>query len=234
MSPSKSDTLKFTSEIRVIFQDSKGNYWLGSHEEGVSRFNGKSSEYFTTSEGLSDNQIRSVQEDKNGTIWFGTYRAVFEFKGNQFIEEISNETLGLNSETGQLHVRSVFKDSEGRLWIGNNRIGVLLKEEDSIINFSEQNNLIHPASLRSGAKSLAETLEHVFAIEEDADGNSWFGDRETGAWKYDGTTVTNYVIDKKLKSQMIWSIYSDNDNNLLFEMAEGGVYTFNGKSFDNK
>jgi hypothetical protein len=25
-----------------------------------------------------------------------------------------------------------------------------------------------------------------FAIEEDKEGNIWFGDRDTGAWKYDG------------------------------------------------
>jgi hypothetical protein len=32
---------------------------------------------------------------------------------------------------------------------------------------------------------------------------------------------------------MIWSMYKDNNNNLLFfGMAEGGVYNFNGKSFD--
>ncbi len=69
---SKTDTLKFTSGIRAIFQDSKGNYWFGSHNEGVSYYNGKSFEYFTTNEGLADNQIRSIQEDNNGKIWFGT------------------------------------------------------------------------------------------------------------------------------------------------------------------
>jgi hypothetical protein len=37
---SQTDTLKFTSGIRAIFQDSKGN-WLGSHNEGVSFYDGK-------------------------------------------------------------------------------------------------------------------------------------------------------------------------------------------------
>ncbi len=31
---------------------------------------------------------------------------------------------------------------------------------------------------------------------------------------------------------MIWTIYKDHKNNLLFGMAEGSVYTFNGKTFD--
>jgi hypothetical protein len=42
VSTSASDTLKFTSGISAIFQDSKGNYWFGSQEEGVGRFNGNS------------------------------------------------------------------------------------------------------------------------------------------------------------------------------------------------
>ncbi len=324
-STSKSDTLKFRSGIRAVFQDSKGNYWLGSHEEGVACFDGKSFEYFTTSEGLADNQIRSIQEYKNGTIWFGTasgvssydahqskglgktitnhtlfvnefssnnriktaddlwfnagdkagvyrydarklnflafpgpknsdpnnsysttsiakgindmlwigtYPAVFGFNGIQFAVVITDETLGLSRETGHLHVRSVFEDSKGRLWIGNNGIGVLLKEQDTIVNFSEKHNLIHPESLRRGARSPAGTLEHVFAIEEDSEGNIWFGDRDTGAWKFDGESLTNYIIDEKLKSQMIWDIYKDQNNNLLFGMADGGVYRFNGNSFE--
>lgn len=51
-STSTTDTLKFTSGIGVIFQDRKGNYWFGSHNEGVSYYNGKTFAYFTTNEGL--------------------------------------------------------------------------------------------------------------------------------------------------------------------------------------
>ncbi len=312
----KSDTLQFTSGIRAILQDSKGNYWLGSHTEGVCKFDGKTFEYFTTKEGLAHNQVRAIQEDEKGIIWFetgsgpcsydgktitnhtialksypesnwqkaendlwftrgdnegvyrydgqnihyltfpkpatvdpmnnymvtgmtkgkntqwfATYPAVFGFDGKNTIV-IDNELLGLKVETGGLHVRSVFEDSKGRLWIGNNGIGVLLKEGDSIINFSEKHHLIHPESKRRGDKSPAGTLEHVFAITEDSDGNMWFGDRDTGAWKFDGKTFTNYTIDEKLTSPMIWFIYKDKANNLFFGLANGGVYKFTENTFE--
>ncbi|AWO01010.1 diguanylate cyclase [Chitinophaga alhagiae] len=314
---SKTDTLKFISGIRAIFQDSKGNYWFGSHNEGVSVYNGISFEYFTTDEGLSDNQIRSIQEDNNGKIWIGTskgasvydkgtltnystktnepkyewhktngdlwfyageedginrfdgknmnylifpkpknenldnsygvtdvsmgqdgkvwiatYAALFKYDG-KMATIFDHKTLKLK-DNELLHIRSVLADSKGRIWIGNNGIGVLLMEGNSIINFSEKNNLIHPTSTRRGDKSQPGTLEHVFAIEEDSEGNIWFGDRDTGAWKYDGKTLTNYKIDSKLNTQMIWSIYEDQNKNLLFGMSEGGVYKFNGKTFDKQ
>lgn len=144
-----------------------------------------------------------------------------------------NEKLNLK-DNELLHIRSVLADSKGRIWIGNNGIGVLLKDGETTINFSEKHNLIHPTSTRRGDKSQPGTMEHVFAIEEDVEGNIWFGDRDNGAWKYDGTTMTNYTNDKNLKSQMIWTIYKDNNYNLLFGMAEGGVYKFNGKSFEKQ
>ncbi len=315
ISPSKTDTLKFTSGIRSIFQDSKGNYWFGSHKEGVSYYDGKSFQYFSKIDGLSDNQIRSIQEDTNGNIWFGTANGVSMFNGEKFTNYPTkindpksewNETNGdlwfnagknegINRYDGKnmnylifpkpknenpdnsyrvtgiskdkdgkywigtyamlfnfdgneinifnksilelkdndkLHIRSVFADSKGRIWIGNNGIGVLLLQGDSTVNFSDKNGLIHENSLKNGSPSPAGTLEHVFVIEEDSEGNIWFGDRDTGIWKFDGKTITNYTIDGKLSTPMIWSIYNDKNNNLLFGMADVGVYKFNGKSFD--
>lgn len=314
---SKTDTLKFTSGISAIFQDSKGNYWIGSHNEGVSHYDGRSFEYFTRKDGLADNQIRSIQEDKKGNIWFGTangvssyngkiiknhtvngksenkwmktdidlwfnagnregvykydgqelnylafptpktittgniyavtslskgknnmlwfgtYAGVFGYNGSNFTI-INDETLGLDIETEPLHIRSLLEDSKGRLWIGNNGIGVLLKEGSSIINFSEKNNLIHPASSRKGNKSPQGTLEHVFTIAEDNKGNIWFGDRDAGIWKYDGEKMENYIEKDGLINDFAFSIYEDKDGDLWFGMADGNVYKFNGKTFEKQ
>ena len=315
--PSKSDTLKFTSGIRAIFQDSEGNYWFGSLNEGVSYYNGNSFEYFTTNEGLSDNQIRSIEEDKNGKIWFGTakgvsvyykgkvtnystksnepkykwnetngdlwfnagekdginrfdeinmnylifpkpknenpdnsygvtdvskdndgkvwiatYAALFNYDG-KMVNIFDHKNLKLK-DNELLHIRSVLADSKGRIWIGNNGIGVLLMDGNAVINFSEKHHLIHPTSTRRGDKSEAGTLEHVFAIEEDSEGNIWFGDRDTGAWKFDGKTMTNHTISNKLSTPMIWTIYKDKNNSLLFGLADGNIFKFNGKTFEKQ
>ena len=328
----KIDTLKFTSGIRTIFQDSKGNYWFGSLQEGVAVYKDSSFFYFTNEDGLTDNQVHSIQEDKKGIIWFntqngvcsydgirikhhskvetetsqkmfqipsnepihakwmkldkdlwfgagikegvyrydgeklnylafpphkilnlhdnlfavtsiskgknnmiwfGTYAGVFGYNGTDFTF-INDETLGFDRKIAPLHIRSILEDSKGRLWIGNNGIGVLLKQEDSIINFSEEKNLIHPASGRKGDKSPAGTLEHVFRISEDSQGNIWFGDRDAGIWKYDGKNIVNYTNKHGLTNDFALSIYEDNNGELWFGMADGRVYKFNGKTFDKQ
>jgi ligand-binding sensor domain-containing protein len=130
------------------------------------------------------------------------------------------------------HIRSILEDSKGNLWIGNNGLGVLLKRGDSILNFSEKQGLIHADSDRSGNRSHPGTLEHIFAISEDSKGNIWFGDRDTGAWRYDGMTMKNFVVNESLESPMIWQIYENAMGDLLFAMASGGIYRFNGEDFD--
>jgi len=321
--------LKFTTGVVSILEDSKGNFWFGSHNEGVCLFDGKSFTYFTDKDGLSDNQIRSIQEDIDGNIWFGTangvsyyngkkiinrtpkknistygifqnewlksdndlwfnaginagvyryngkeihylafpkpktinpdnaylvtgisegkdnrvwfatYAGVFGYNGNKFTI-INDETLGLEKGTRQLHIRSILEDSKGNLWIGNNGIGVLVKKGDTIINFSEKKGLIQSNTLNGGDLSPPGTLEHVFAITEDNFGNIWFGDRDTGLWKYDGKSMINYTIKDdllppaKLSMLPIGCIYLGKKGELLLGIGGEGVYIFNGKSFERK
>lgn len=327
---SKMDTsvrLKFTSGVRSILEDSKGNIWFGSHQEGACRFDGEKLTYFTVEDGLSDNQIRSIYEDsngrvwfeggkgisrfdgksisiytkkdynagndwqtgsddlwfkgdeasgynvlegqpgmyrydghslrfytfplapkteepfhysvstpfvkgKNGRYWFGTYGAVVGYDGISFMV-FDDERLGLNDATGHLHVRSIFEDSKGILWIGNNGIGVLRYDGDTTVNFSELHGLVPEYSLRIGGyRSPAGSLEHVFSIGEDTNGNMWFGDRDTGAWRYDGKSLKNYTTKDGLTTTHIWQIYKSKTGELWFAMGDGSVCRFNGKSFD--
>lgn len=315
-----SDSLQFKSGIRSIFQDSKGIYWIGSNEEGVARYDGQSFRYFSIDQGLVANQVITIQESEDGTIWINTSQGISSYDGKnlenhsvypimerqwekteqdlwfaagtkQGIYRYDNHNLSyhefpmssepptgnvyavtgiakgknqmlwiatyagvigydgvdftiLNDESLEdqltykpMHVRSIFEDSKGRLWIGNNGIGVLLKNKDSVINFSEKHRKLLPLkdfqkNILTKQYSKNTGLQSVFAIAEDTSGTIWFGDRDSGAWSLNGTNLINHTIDSNLKSQMIWSIYKDRNDQLLFGMAEGGVYKFTGSGFE--
>ncbi|MBL8817450.1 MAG: hypothetical protein JNL58_15590 [Planctomyces sp.] len=330
---SEVERLRFTVGVCAIFQDSRGDYWFGSHGEGLCRYDGEAFEYFTTKDGLADDHIRSVQEDSRGAIWVdtqhgvsrhegnafvsfpetrpvpsasrlvpsflgsmqeqwrksdtdlwfsaGTREGVFRYDGQQFrylpfphpgtsvtgntyavtgfsagknnvlwistyagvfgyngenLTAINDETLGYSNRDDRIHVRCILEDSQGRLWIGNNGIGVLLKEGETIVNFSREHGRLMPmdafeSNTLAKRFSMNSGLQSVFALAEDCHGNIWFGDRDTGAWRYDGKTLVNFAIDEELSSQMIWDIYEDHSQNLLFAMAHGGVYQFTGSTF---
>ena len=71
----------YNGGVRAILQDRSGNYWFGSHFEGVCRFDGERFQCFTTADGLSDNQVRSIQEDARGTIWFDNGVGISSYSG---------------------------------------------------------------------------------------------------------------------------------------------------------
>ena len=315
------DTLKFKTGIRSILQDSKGNYWFGSDQEGVCKYNGKTFSYYNTENGFCGKQVIYIKEDENGLIWFGTSSGLCSFDGSKFTDNrnglqtnilgdeqlsewsinrtdlwfpgknkneliridkgnihtikypiqipsnsksvdygitgfskskkgglwiahysgfsyydgntyqfVNDSTMNYDGKSKYMHVRSILEDSKGRLWIGNNGIGVLLKEKNSIIHFSEKHNLFKGEIFQ--VKSPKGTLMHVFTIKEDAQSNIWFGDRDTGIWRFDGIEMKNFILDSSLNTQHIWDIYEDKNRNLLFTSADRGVYKFNGNGFD--
>lgn len=47
----------FSTNLRTMFQDRSGDYWFGSHSEGVTRYDGKRIVRFTTKDGLPGDQV---------------------------------------------------------------------------------------------------------------------------------------------------------------------------------
>jgi ligand-binding sensor domain-containing protein len=315
--------LKYTTGVRSILEDSKGSIWFGSYNEGVCLLQNGEFQYFTTDNGLSNNSVWNIYEDKNGIIWFecgqglsiydgqkmtvykernydstkqwklsgkdlyfkcdetmgynkfeqhpgvyqfdrknlfyrrfyfnikpgqeksysistnfvrskngavwfGTYSALIGYDGSDF-KIINDSILGLNSETGYLHIRSIMEDSKGNIWIGNNGIGVLKYDGKKVVNFTDEQKL-------KKEDTKGNSLEQVFSIGEDASGNIWFGTvYESGVWRYDGNSVKNFTKEDGLKSKEIWFIYKSNQGDLWFGGKDpSGVYSFNNQTFERK
>ncbi len=80
--------LRFEHGVRSILEDAQGNFWFGSWNEGVARFDGECLTYFTVEDGLSDNQVRSIYEDGRGTIWFEGGSGVSRFDGERIVPDM--------------------------------------------------------------------------------------------------------------------------------------------------
>lgn len=170
--------------VRSILEDSKGNYWFGSWNQGVCRFDGKSLTYFTVEDGLSDNQIRSIHEDRNGVVWFEGGFGISGFDGERIITP-TNRTY-TSKDDWQL--------GTGDLWF----------KEDGVVGATEVETL--PGVYRYDGRIFTylaypvpadRALVSAYATTGIAKGKSgrlWFATYTT-VFGYDGESFT--VIDDK-------------------------------------
>ena len=67
---------KLGKQLWYVFQDKQNNYWFSSNGEGVYRYDGKTIVNFTTKNGLANDTIRQIQEDKFRNIYFTTFEGL--------------------------------------------------------------------------------------------------------------------------------------------------------------
>lgn len=181
-----SERLKFET-VRSIFEDSKGNYWFGSWNEGVCRFDGKELTYFTVKDGLSDNQIRSIQEDRNGVIWFEGGVGISGFDGEKIITPTSkNYTLIDNWKLGT-----------GDLWFKEDgATGATEREKRPGVyryDGTTFNYLAYPLSEHSEDRDAVSAYATT-CIAKGSNGRLWFA-TYSKVFGYDGKSFT--IIDEK-------------------------------------
>ena len=127
---------------------------------------------YSTEQGLSNNTILSILQDKYGLIWISTEEGLNKFDGSRIrTYKISKEDTS-NFLGNQ--ARFIFEDSKGTLWVGSDNGGLFIFDRD-YENFKpcferdEQNKAKY-----FDARSIA----------EDKNGNLWIGTNE-GLKKFD-------------------------------------------------
>lgn len=81
----------YNGGVRAIFEDRAGHRWFGSHAEGVCRIDASGITHFTEADGLSNNQVRSIQEAADGSIWFDCGFGISSFDGTRITTHVSSE-----------------------------------------------------------------------------------------------------------------------------------------------
>jgi len=173
----KGDTVaELGKSIMVIYQDKNNNFWFGSWETGVYKYDGKELVNYTTKHGLLNNRIDEIKEDKFGNIYFtsaNTTSAISKFNGKTF-----TTLKAVPSESWKLESTDIwFKYSYGNTGKVYRYDGITLFE----LQFPNPPNLSNPFD--------------VYSIYKDQKGNIWFGTNPVGVCRYDGKTF-NWITEE--------------------------------------
>jgi two-component system sensor histidine kinase ChiS len=121
---SENDSTSLNGSIVVfIFEDSKGNLWVGT-DAGLNLLRDKSAKRFTCyqkEDGLPNNYINGITEDDRGNLWISTDKGLSEFKNAVHLPmkpEFKNFTRDDGLQGNGFRNRSCRKGTDGLLYFG--------------------------------------------------------------------------------------------------------------------
>ncbi|MBL4707708.1 MAG: hypothetical protein JKY48_04635 [Flavobacteriales bacterium] len=146
---SKEDGL-LTNNVTNIVEDVKGNIWFACvqslipnnmNDGGLCMYNGKQFTTFSDMEGLSQNNIYTLYEDRSGNVWIGA-NGVGVYRYDPSDEPADNKRFTLYKEPKEAKLetrfntpglQSILEDSNGTIWLGYSG-GLFRLDGTSIVN----------------------------------------------------------------------------------------------------
>jgi ligand-binding sensor domain-containing protein/signal transduction histidine kinase/DNA-binding response OmpR family regulator len=171
-------------------------------------------DYFSQADGLPNNQIQCIFQDKNGWIWLGTSQGLSRFDGYRFVNFMHNPE-DTSSLSGEL-VRVIFEDSKGNLMIGTENGGLNVFDR-------EKEKFFHPYKNHPEFKSKEVSVNTII---EDHEGNLYLG-TDRNLLKVDKlghlTVVTPKTVEMTggFSGYFIRTLQFDNSGNLWIGTTNG-------------
>lgn len=148
--------------VTTLYTDREGTLWVGTYDRGLYRIHGDVVDHFDRTNGLSDDLVAGLTEDREGNIWVVTAQGVDRFADTAVASVSAAE--GLCST----EVASAVAARDGSIWTGGD--GALSRLRDGRVT-----------CFRSGRELPGTQVTSLF---EDHQGRLWVG-LDQGLWVYD-------------------------------------------------
>lgn len=213
--------------IKALLTDRDGGLWIGTLGQGLLHYWHGRVDRFTETEGLSNDTVLSLIEDKEGNIWAGTDGGLDRFREYRVTRISRREGIASSNVT------SVFPSRDGGMWVGTtNGLNHLvdgksrtfdqkdgLPGDDVLGIFEESNGRVwvftgrglaylsqgrfHSVQLPGNKKiwfrSAAETPDHTL----------WLSDQEHGLIRLNNAQITQVVAWSTFGGQAAAALEAD-------------------------
>ncbi len=158
---------ELSNNIMIIHQDKKNNYWFGSWQDGLYKYDGKTLIHYTTQHGLYTNRIDDIQEDKFGNLYIAGMNensTITKFDSKSFTSIIASPSKDWKLETDDVWLKNPFQANQ------------------KVYRFDGYQ--LHELTIPS-PPGLDNPFE-IYSIYHDIKGNIWFGTNPVGVCRFDG------------------------------------------------
>jgi signal transduction histidine kinase/DNA-binding response OmpR family regulator/ligand-binding sensor domain-containing protein len=221
-------------KILCITETDQDILWVGTDGDGVFKFLTKSKPFraitaANNGSGISNSIVRSVYEDKTGTLYVGTRSGGLNIISNDtHTRKVINVSDGLSNST----VLSIGKDHFGNIWLGTDGEGIDMIEANT-------NRILHFPRDFSNETNIS--FGHVYDVCIDVYGTIWLGtsgygviqmkvSKVRGTYRLEDFRQISYLQDQNnhsINSNVVYTITEEMPNILWFGTRGAGVYRYN-------
>ena len=169
--------------------------------------------HITVENGLSNNSILAITQDKVGFMWFGSRNGLNRYDGINFktYQNIKNDIKSLPSN----YIISILCDSKNTLWVGS---------EFGLSKYITKEDNFERITLENGSNAI------IYCLLEDKEGNIWVGTSD-GLYNNQKDKDSEKKIFKKVKNNLligtiIRSIYQDKNGKFLTRSTINSNYIY--------
>lgn len=220
----------------TTFVDSSGNLWLGTNE-GIFIFKAGGFDWLKldhqTLTGFPDDEILSINEDRQGKIWAGSRNSgLIEILVTEILVDISSLKVTIfppsTDEFSVSHrtISEVFQDKSGDMWLGTHNNGINIFDPEGEIVYTLKKRINH-----------LNTLSHqsVWGLCEDKNGNLWLGTDGGGLNVFNPNTQKIDFIGSekeglKLTDDAFLTGLTDTKGNIWLGTYKGGINVISPKT----
>ena len=195
--------------IRILWQDHERSLWVGAGILGLVRVRKATLTTRGAAEGLADDLVWTIYQDRAGDLWIGTNKGLSRLDAGGGILNYTTAD-GLPGPD----VRALLEDRHGNLWIGTEAHGLARFRDGEFATYNRPNGLADAG---------------VFALLEDRQGALWIGTGNGLNRLEDGQWHTFDTADG-LSHNRIWALHED-PRGVVWIGTESGLTRYASRRF---
>lgn len=177
---------------------------------------------YKVEQGLSQNSVWCMLQDKEGFLWLGTKDGLNRFDGQNF-KIYRSSSKNVNS-IGNNFIRSLLEPNENELWVGTDQgLYIYHKQTETFSLFDKKTS--DGISIDKGVNTMM----------IDNNGNYWIGSFFQGIFCYNPATGDLKLYDhhpendSSLGSNLVWTAYLDKKGEIWIGTYEGGLNLYDSQ-----
>ena len=204
-------TFRPDQDISALLCDSAGVLWIGTSDGLVKYHDGKQTLY-TSAQGLSDNHIQSLAEDRDGNLWIGSFGGGVCKLSSELIVTFKR-TEGLPNQD----VQKVIEDLKGQIYASINSGGIVKIVEGRAVAVEES--------------QMAPFTDFNDRIFQDRRGDWWIG-TNAGLFRFQGPELQLHrghkftAVDGIVDGPIMSGLYQDPSGKIWVYPQRQGLFDF--------